>query len=285
MKTLLLSLLTFFALAVAQAQVLPSDTVPAKINYDDDTGKFSAELRALRPIAGAPAPFYTYFWEFGDGGFSFEKDPLHIYSSSNPVKVRLFATNNYDDGKHPPTRPRPIKPTKPASGGKPMLAANTPNFFKTGGSIELKSNAMPKPGDDMMLVFGYRNKASNGQPSLNGTLAILYNDKEFSNNNFVLTEGRTYFGEKKAALKPMMEMAYLPQHSKNPVYYASANPELNLPKEDQVLLKDKAKDFKNQEGWRFENLQRNRIDGDHLFGFVVVLLVDPIAPVVNCRIF
>lgn len=257
MKTLLLSIFVFLGFHVVQAQVLPSDTVPAKINYTTENGvtKFSAELRPLRPISGAPAPFYTYFWEFGDGGFSFEKDPLHIYNSSNPTMVRLFATNNYDDGKHPPTRPRPIKPTKPSGGGKPMLASNTPNFFKMGGSIELKSNAMPKPGDDMMLVFGYRNKASNGQPNLNGTLAILYNDREFSNNNFVLTEARTYFGEQKADLKPMMQTAYLPQKNKTPVYYASANPELTLPKADQVLFKDKAKDFKNQVGWRFEGLK------------------------------
>lgn len=255
MRTLLLSLIALFSLSVAQAQLLPSDTVPAKINYDNEAGKFSAELRPLRPIAGAPAPFYTYFWEFGDGSFSFEKDPLHIYSSTNPVKVRLFATNNYDDGKKPPTKPKPIKP---GSTGRPMLASASPSsFFKTGGSIELKSNAMPKPGDDMMLVFGYRNKATNGQQNLNGTLAILYNDKEFSNNNFVLTEGRTYFGEKKAELKSMMEMAYLPQKSKNPVYYASANQEFTLPHEDKVLFKDKAKDFKNQEGWRFENLKTN----------------------------
>lgn len=257
MKTLLLSVFVFLGFHAVRAQVLPSDTVPAKINYTEENGvtKFSAELRPLRPISGAPAPFYTYFWEFGDGGFSFEKDPLHIYNSSNPTMVRLFATNNYDDGKHPPTRPRPIKPTKPSGGGKPMLASNAPNFFKMGGSIELKSNAMPKPGDDMMLVFGYRNKASNGQPNLNGTLAILYNDREFSNNNFVLTEARTYFGEQKADLKPMMQTAYLPQKSKAPVYYASANPELFLAKPDQVLLKDKAKDFKNQEGWRFEGLK------------------------------
>ncbi len=257
MKTLLLSIFAFLGFYVVQAQVLPSDTVPAKINYTTENGvtKFSAELRPLRPISGAPAPFYTYFWEFGDGGFSFEKDPLHIYNSANPIMVRLFATNNYDDGKHPPTRPRPIKPTKPSGGGKPMLASNAPNFFKMGGSIELKSNAMPKPGDDMMLVFGYRNKASNGQTKLNGTLAILYNDREFSNNNFVLTEARTYFGEQKADLKPMMQTAYLPQKSETPVYYASANQELTMPKPDQVLFKDKAKDFKNQAGWRFEGLK------------------------------
>lgn len=254
MRTLLLSLFILLGFSMVQAQVLPSDTVPAIINHSTENGatRFSATLRPLRQIAGAPAPFYTYFWEFGDGGFSFEKDPLHIYSSSDPVTVRLFATNNYDDGKRPPTKPKPIKPGTT----KPMLASNQPSgLFKSGGNLELKSNCMPKPGDDMMLVFGYRNKATNGQQNLSGTVAIMYNDKEFNNNNFVLAESRAYFGEKKTDLKPMMEMAYLPQKSKSPVYYASTSHELALPKEEKVLLKDKAKDFKNHEGWRFENLK------------------------------
>lgn len=254
MRTLLLSLFILLGSSMVQAQVLPSDTVPAIINHSTENGatRFTATLRPLRQIAGAPAPFYTYFWEFGDGGFSFEKDPLHIYSSSDPVMVRLFATNNYDDGKRPPTKPKPIKPGTT----KPMLASNqSSGLFKTGGNLELKSNCMPKPGDDMMLVFGYRNKATNGQQNLSGTVAIMYNDKEFSNNNFVLAESRAYFGEKKADLKPMMEMAYLTQRSKSEIYYASTSHELALPKEEKILLKDKAKDFKNHEGWRFENLK------------------------------
>ncbi|RYG06186.1 MAG: hypothetical protein EOO07_29320 [Chitinophagaceae bacterium] len=115
-----------------------------------------------------------------------------------------FATNNYDDGKRPPTRPKPIvRPAGPKpSVAKPMLAANGVNtLFKMGGNIEMKTNCMPKPGDDMMLVLGYRNKVENGQQSLNGTIALMYNDVEFSNNNFDLAAARTYHNEKKSDLK------------------------------------------------------------------------------------
>lgn len=242
------------------AQVLPSDTVPVIIHHQTENGitKFTSELRPLRPIAGAPAPFYTYFWEFGDGTFSFEESPKHIYTTTkDSIFVRLFATNNYDDGKRPPTRPKPIiRPPalpKPAV-AKPMVAFNY-NLFKMGGNIEMKTNCMPKPGDEMMLVFGYRNKAENGQQSLNGTIAIMYNDVEFNKNNFELAAVRTYHNEKTTDLKPMLNSAFHCQ-SQTPVYYASLTNELALPIE-KVLLKDQTKAFKNHQSWKFSGLQQN----------------------------
>jgi hypothetical protein len=259
MRTLLICLFCMIA-GSACAQILPSDTIPTIINYTTENGltKFSSELRPLRQIAGAPAPFYTYFWEFGDGGFSFEKEPTHHFKKADSVKVRLFATNNYDDGKRPPTRPRPIKPLV----SRPMMASNSSDpsgLFKMGGNIELKSNCMPKPGDDMMLVFGYRNKESNGQQALSGTIAILFNDKEFNNNNFELAEVRTYNSEKKGDLKSMLDVAYVPSKKNAPVYYASVNDELPLTNmaAEKVILKDKAKDFKSQESWKFADLKAN----------------------------
>jgi hypothetical protein len=256
MRTLL-TLLFWMAFGSVYAQVLPSDTVPAIINYTTENGvaKFSSTLRPLRQIAGAPAPFYTYFWEFGDGGFSFEKEPLHVFKLDS-AKVRLFATNNYDDGKRPPTKPKPI--IKPVV-SKPMIAStgNDPSgLFKMGGSIELKSNCMPKPGDDMMMVFGYRNKATNGQEKLNGTIAILYNDQEFSTNNFVLAEVRTYNAEQKGNLKSMINTAYSPSKKNAPVYYASLeNTVENDNYAEKIVLKDKVKDFKSEESWKFSDLK------------------------------
>lgn len=258
MRTLLF-IVFCFSLGSIHAQILPTDTVPAIIKSTTENGvtRFTSELRPLRQIAGAPEPFYTYFWEFGDGGFSFEKEPSHIYKGTEPFMARLFATNNYDDGKRPPTRPKPIKPGT----SKPMIAStqtDRSNLFKMGGNIEMKSNCMPKPGDDMMVVFGYRNKLENGQANINGTVAILYNDAEFSNNNFVLEETRSYFQEKKSDLKSMLNTAYVTS-SKQPVYYASLGKEtpIHYTADEKTILKDKVKYFKSHESWRFENLKQN----------------------------
>lgn len=260
MKKICTFLICCYSFIQLNAQVLPSDTVPAIIHHQTENGitKFISELRPLRAIAGAPAPFYTYFWEFGDGTFSFEESPTHIYTTNrDSIFVRLFATNNYDDGKRPPTRPKPIiRPPalpKPAV-AKPMVASNY-NLFKMGGNIEMKTNCMPKPGDEMMLVFGYRNKAENGQQSLNGTIAIMYNDVEFNKNNFELAAVRTYHNEKTTDLKPMLNSAFHRQ-SQTPVYYASSTNELAIPME-KVLLKDQTKAFKNHQSWKFSDLQQN----------------------------
>lgn len=242
--------------------VLPEDTVPAIINHTVENGvvKFSSVLRPLRQIAGAPEPFYTYFWEFGDGQFSFEKEPQHIYPDTLKYDVRLFATNSYDDGKRPPTRPKPLKP----GSSRPVLASvkSSPEqlFFKSGGSVEMKTNCMPKPGDDMMLVLGYRNKPENGIPNLGGTLSILYNDKEFNRDNFVLAEIRTYHNEKKTTLDKLGAITAL--KVKEPVFYASLNsPDVNerspvvFDPEGTALIREKMAAYRKNESWKFDNLK------------------------------
>lgn len=255
-----------FGTAAAQTQpvppkVVPADTVPAIINYKEENGalKFSSVLRPLRQIAGAPEPFYTYFWEFGDGKFSFEKEPEHIFPDSLMYNVRLFATNSYDDGKPPPSRPKPLKP----GSSRPVLAStNTgPSFFKSAGSIEMKTNCMPKPGEDMMLVFGYKNKPENGVASLNGTLSILYNDKEFAKDNFELVETRAYHQEKKAIFEKQGTFAALKASTDNDLYYALNGPNFTgfnstaLDAEGTALMKEKMAAFRKGESWKFENLK------------------------------
>jgi len=259
-KILLLALICFvFKL---HAQILPTDTVPADIEQTEtERGvKFAPILRALRPIAGAPAPFYTYLWEFGDGTFSFEKDPVHIYPDSGKFDIRLFATNNYDDGKRPPTRPIKTVIKKPKT---MMAAAPVPGFFKLDGSISLKNNCMPKPGDDMMMIMGYRNKTGALNPSMSGTVAILYNDKEFSNKNFELTESRVYNGEKPADISKMTNLNAA-NKPKSDVFYASAIPGLT-PQQLEQLTTDAAlpvmeqlQNFKSSQAWHFENLKANQ---------------------------
>src|SRR5438034_9542137 len=129
-NTPVICLLLLFAANQASSQT--SDTTTAQVEpvINDNQVSFNASLRPLRTIAGAPAAFYSYFWEFGDGAYSFEKQPVHVYADTGNYQVRLYATNNYDDGKKPPTRPTPVKVTN-----RSMIAANKkPSFFSGTGS-------------------------------------------------------------------------------------------------------------------------------------------------------
>src|SRR5699024_8191318 len=82
------------------AHTAPNDSLVrrAPISYHllRDAVQFDAEMPSLRQIMGAPRAYYTYYWEFGDGNFSFEKSPKHQYEEAGDYTVRLWSTNNYD---------------------------------------------------------------------------------------------------------------------------------------------------------------------------------------------
>src|SRR5690606_23432503 len=94
--------------------------------------------------------------------------------------VQLFATNNYDDGKAPPTRPRKVQVSRLAASAP---AASATGFFKSGGALQLKVNRMPRPGEDMVCIIGYQNNDLSSQP-VSGSIALFYNEKAFKSESF-----------------------------------------------------------------------------------------------------
>ncbi|MFT3826931.1 MAG: PKD domain-containing protein [Chitinophagaceae bacterium] len=211
--------------------VAPQDTIPAEIlvNEDGDSVRFVSKLRTLRQVAGAPAAFYTYFWELGDGTFSFDKTPAHLYKDTGTYQVRLYATNNYDDGKAPPTRPRPIKVNKKSS----RTGYWASHFFHEKGSIEMKINRNPKPGEDFVALIGYRNQSAKAQ---GGSLVLFFNERQFNTEGFKLNDTRAYHGEDSSSVntlladlaeKEMSSMAYR-SGPDNGLYYAYAGDARNM---------------------------------------------------------
>ncbi|MBK0381757.1 PKD domain-containing protein [Pedobacter sp. SD-b] len=238
-------------------QNLSTDTVAAKISYqqNENNVKFSSELRQLRQIAGAPEPFYSYFWEFGDGGFSFEKEPLHIYADSGVFYPRLYATNNYDDGKPPPKRPVPVKISALANSIEPV---NT-NFFKPTENLALKSNTMPKPDEEMVLILGYKKNILASNLPQSGKIILFYNDKEFKQDNFKLDDIRLYHNEQKSEIKDLLKTAS--NYHLTQTYYAKngplSEPDYEVAKNNNPSLKEKMDKYRNAEAWTYKNL------GDH----------------------
>jgi len=192
--------LTIFCLALVLClPAFSQDTLAPALHIQEsgDSVRFSATLRPLRQIVGAPAAFYSYFWELGDGHFSFDREPVYAYHDTGTFNVRLFATNNYDDGKAPPTRPRPVKIRK-KSLGKDAWASH---FFHGGGDLELKINRYPKPGEDFVAILGYRNRHSD---SLSGSIVLFYNERQLRHEGFSLAEQRTYHREQGNTLESLM---------------------------------------------------------------------------------
>jgi hypothetical protein len=189
-KTLLPYLFLFSLTIVAQTKVKDTVTRKAAIVFDKKGNRISLkpETPPLVQIAGAPKPFYTYFWEMGDGHYSKEKEPKHVYKTKGDFKVNLQVTNNYDNGKAPATRPKTVAINE-------VEDQNYQEIASLGDTINYKifNNRDPIPDEEMIVVVSYQN---NLDYVASGKLYLFYNDKEFKKNNFDLIDFRTHNNEK-----------------------------------------------------------------------------------------
>jgi hypothetical protein len=191
MKKILLPYLFLFSLTiVAQTKVKDTVTRKAAIVFDKKGNRISLkpETPPLVQIAGAPKPFYTYFWEMGDGHYSKEKEPKHVYKTKGNFKVNLQVTNNYDNGKAPATRPKTVAINE-------VEDQNYQEIASLGDTINYKifNNRDPIPDEEMIVVVSYQN---NLDYVASGKLYLFYNDKEFKKNNFDLIDFRAHNNEK-----------------------------------------------------------------------------------------
>ena len=215
------------------------------------TVQFSTKLRPLCPIAGAPSPRYSYFWEFGDGTFSdapFDPNPIHTYKKSGTYNVLLVATNTYDNCTTPPfTQQQVLVEASSASESK-----ENAGFF--GGSernrnIKIKVNREPKPGENFVAYIGYRNRLGNNS---SGSVILFFNDKRFYRKSFMMVDKRTYNGEEN-----------IPQ----PTSYQSTNGKA------YTLLRTLQKNYIDHAALRFTNLKA----GEEQFIFMTMQMLPEMA--------
>ncbi|WP_130733344.1 PKD domain-containing protein [Flavobacterium sp. J27] len=157
---------------------------------EGNTFYFDSEKPTLNQIAGAPKAFYSYYWEFGDGQFSTKEKPKHTYKKAGDYEVKLWATNNYDTGKTPTTRPIKVKTKETADVSNSEIQILKDN-------IELRRNREPLPNEDFVIVLSYKNEK---EFVTNGTIYFYYNEKEFKKDNFELLEIRKYHNENSVEL-------------------------------------------------------------------------------------
>lgn len=189
MKKNILILLLCTYIAPISAQILKNDTITRtatiKATVTGNSVLFTPETPELIQIAGAPKAFYTHFWELGDGHYSTEPTPKHTYKKPGNYEVKLWATNNYDNGKPPTTRPKKVAIND--------ISAPVNDIASMDEEFILKRNREPVPDEEMVLVVSYKNPK---EYVTNGKLYLFYNEHQFKANNFELLETRTYHNEK-----------------------------------------------------------------------------------------
>jgi hypothetical protein len=173
-------------------------TRKAPIFYDANGYRinYGATMPQLNQIAGAPKAFYSYYWEMGDGSYSFDEKPSHIYKKKGEYEVRLWSTNNYDNGKPPESRPKKVAVNEASDEeasleGDPFAKAEP--AFLANEDLVIRHNREPVPEQEMVLISSYKNTTDY---TTSGKLYLFYNDASFKNDNFKLADTRLHHGEK-----------------------------------------------------------------------------------------
>ncbi len=256
----------FLIIKTTTAQTVYQDTTvrsaPISNTIRGNTAEFSADMPPLIQISGAPEAYYSYYWEFGDGEFSFEEKPKHTYKKEGEYTISLWSTNNYDNGKPPTSRPETIqidKDFEAASNGDDLSQKPSLNFPKEENFI-IKTNRDPLPDEDMVLITSYKNTKSY---VTNGELYLFYNDIKFKADNFTLEDTRLYHGE--IIDKDEFFAVYNPEKNDSEFHLASLNTSpikpkrfhfqdsLNLPLPMQIEESNAL--YRNSQKIKFEDMQ------------------------------
>ena len=189
-KLLCCFILLSSAMVLAQTKVKDTITRRANISFTQkgNSVTFKPETPPLIPIAGAPKPSYSYLWEMGDGHYSKQAEPKHVYKNKGNYTARLAVTNNYDNGKPPATRPKKVAVNEIADDPYQDIAS-----IADQNGFAIQKNCDPIPEQEMVVVLSYQNLENY---VANGKLYLFYNEKQFKNNNFELVDFRTYAGER-----------------------------------------------------------------------------------------
>ncbi len=195
-KYLIVLIFAFF-FRNTNAQEIKKDTTRHQANIKEivrgKTVTFNAELTPLRQIAGAPQANWGYYWEFGDGNYSFEEKPTHQYKEAGTYITRLSATNNYDDGEPPLTRPKKINvPNNDSASVDDSILDEPQNLISSFDGFRIQTNRDPRPNEEMQVIVSY---ANDKEYTTNGKLYLFFNEKKFKDKNFELIDIRSYHNE------------------------------------------------------------------------------------------
>ncbi|MBF4492211.1 PKD domain-containing protein [Flavobacterium sp. MR2016-29] len=203
----------FSIFSIGQTKVKDTITRRANIVFiqNGNAVSYKTETPPLIPIAGAPKPSYSYLWELGDGHYSKEATPKHVYKNKGTYTTRLAVTNNYDNGKPPATRPKKVAVNDITDTDYKDIAS-----IADQNGFAIIKNCDPIPEQEMVVVVSYQNLENY---VVSGKLYLFYNEKQFKSNNFELIDFRTYANEREVKENSIASADDL-EDSKN--YLASA---------------------------------------------------------------
>lgn len=257
-------IILFFVLALisfsfkTNGQATQGSEVEIVTQMEKDSYRFSTENKPpLQQIAGAPEAHYSYFWEFGDGEYSFEENPVYAYADTGEVKVNVALTNNYGSGGAPRIKSRRLKiNTVPDDQKK---TESKPSSLEKKESIKIITNHQPRPGDQMVCVITYQHAESFNEP-MGGQLYFFFNENDFDYTNFEFEDARRHHGENFYNGLPNRSVASTYEQAYE-WSYASVTDKLMSPTKlssviDESFVRASKSNYSDVISWDFRSLQK-----------------------------
>ena len=126
-------------------------------------------LNAPQAVGGSKnEPYWKYFWEFGDGHYSFNRSPQYCYSKPGTYTVRAYATPYYS---YESSRSFVQQITVTDSG------CQRNRQYNLGGFLNIETNASGElvPGHDVQVILDYSMPFTS--TSSEGYLLFMYNSE------------------------------------------------------------------------------------------------------------
>ncbi|MDO8367720.1 MAG: PKD domain-containing protein [Saprospiraceae bacterium] len=175
---------------LAQTEALsPPRQVDFTVGSDGNEYRFHPVPPPLQQKAGAPEAFWTYYWEFGDGSFSFEESPSHVYQGAGDYHPILEATAHYDDGGKPKGKTNSVV----ADLGSKQPVELPTVFDSMRLPIRMKASRQARAQEALVCILSYRNL---GMVTTDGRLHFFFNEKRFPVSHFALDSARLHFEER-----------------------------------------------------------------------------------------
>lgn len=266
MKKIILTVLIFYGLLVQSlllAQTEPESDFVATVKGADV--RFKASLPPLpAPLPGGKAPFYTYFWEFGDHYCSTLESPVHSYEEAGEYNAVLTVTLHYDDGKKLKKKKKKVVTAQAGHPEQPLRTA----FADNRKVIGLQAVREPRPGEEFTMMLSYQNLS---KVPTDGQLYLFFNEKAFKAPHFKFQEARTHFGETVenalSFLAPPSPRSVDSYWWLSPAYphtgVSTPNPPYELPPGPMTdeWIQEARREYRSERAWRFNGLnpgaQRN----------------------------
>lgn len=185
----------------AQTSLIKAESVGSGYRFSLDP----KPVAPLKPVGGTTQPKWLYFWEFGDGHYSEEEFPVHIFSKTGQYEVAVYLTPAYSLD-----RGRKFTQSIQISKSGTTLPEKSYPLLTSASAIRLTSNNNELVmREEMQLVVHYLPPP--GYSS--GKIVLAFNEKLSTRKSFRYIGARTYHGE-----KPIADIYADPSVAGNPEY-------------------------------------------------------------------